>query len=252
MNVLVTGAAKGLGAYLIGRFAENPENNTIGIDIFKQEDIHPEIIECTTQYYQFDLRNYYNLPILINTILDEFGTIDLCVNNAGLKTFGDLSTLKDSIIYDTIFVNYVAPIIIIKSLLEKLKKHDAGAMIINISSNAGFRGYKKGTAYCSSKAGLNIFTEALNQELPRDGQIKVYNLCPSTIYTGELKAKYPLADPKNYILPKQIYDAIIRILENPPKTHIVPIISFRETIKYVIYDLKRHLFWLRKTLLNGK
>lgn len=248
MNVIITGAAKGLGAYLVRKFAENQENSIIGIDVLNREDLQQDLVDMINHYYQFDLRNYLEIPNLVANISNHAKRIDLWINNAGLKTFGKLNKLEESLICDTIFVNYLTPILVSKCLLEKFKKQDEGGMIINISSNAAFKGYSGGSIYCGSKAGLNITTESIFQELNEFDNIGIYNICPSTIYTGEIKRKFPKANPKNYVSEERIYHEICRIIKTPPSISIIPVFSLRQNLKHILRDLKRYSFWLTKTI----
>jgi short-subunit dehydrogenase len=238
LNIVITGAAMGLGEYLAGRLSAEENFQVIGIDRVRKDDLKPSVREFFSKYYEFDLTYTAKIPGLIDDIYRDFNEIDVFINNAGLKTFGKLSELTDETIQNTIIVNYITPAIIIKSLLNKMLKSGKG-IIINISSNAAFQGYSEGSIYCSSKSALNTFTEAINDEISQNPNIKIYTLCPSTILTKELLEKHPQVNPDKYISTGKVYKIIERLIKNGSNKKIIPIIPFRQTLKYIIQDIKK-------------
>jgi len=237
-NIVVTGVAKGLGEYIAKRLSKESDSRVIGIDRVKNDDLKPDVKDIISKYYEFDLTCSANINGLIDEIYSDINDIDVFINNAGLKTFGKLTNITDETIKNTIEVNYIAPVIIIKNLLSRMLKSGKG-IIINISSNAAFQGYSEGSIYCSSKTALNTFTDAINEEISENKRIKVYTLCPSTILTKELLEKYPEANPNKYISTERVYKKIDRLIKKGSNKKIIPIISFSQTMKYYFRNIRK-------------
>ncbi|MGD0342429.1 MAG: SDR family oxidoreductase [Bacteroidales bacterium] len=245
MNIVITGAAEGLGAFLVERFSKTRNCNVVGIDIKKFNEIDILLKPLFYKYFEYDLNKLEGIPTLIKEIISEISDIDLLINNAGLKTFGTLENLSIETIISTFQVNSLAPIIIARSLINRMNSSGM-SIIINISSNAGFKGYKYGSIYCASKAALNIFTEAISDEGRLGPDIKIYTICPSTIFTKEIAQKYPDANPNNYIQPEEIFQEIQKIIRTGSKLRIIPILSYKQILKYSIDGFRNHLTWLLK------
>ncbi len=108
--------------------------------------------------------------------LGQFGRLDVLVNNAGrlpLKAFAEM-TVAD---WDrTLAVNLRGPFLACKFFLESMRANGRGS-IINVSSNAGVKGFVLETDYCASKFGLEGFSLALALELqPYNIAVNILNL----------------------------------------------------------------------------
>ena len=102
--------------------------------------------------------------------------IDILINNAGINFPQYVSDLDDSNIQDTIQTNLISPILLIRSLVENMKKNKWGR-IINISSMFGVVARGKQVLYTASKHGLNGVTKSLALELGAHN-ILVNSVCP--------------------------------------------------------------------------
>jgi 3-oxoacyl-[acyl-carrier protein] reductase len=123
-------------------------------------------------------------------VLDqEYGRVDLLVNNAGVTRFvnpDDLEGLDDELI-DTIFrVNWRGSFATIRALQPLLKKSEDG-LVVNISSIAGTTGIGSNVAYCASKTAINTMTISLARSLSPD--IRMLAIAPGLVegeYTKKL------------------------------------------------------------------
>lgn len=236
-----------LGCYLSSRFAKLPYVSVIGIDIQPYYKLPDDLKDSLHNYYEFDLKNTSQIPELIDRIKKEIGIPDIFINNAGLKTFSSLEDLGINVIEDTMRINYLAPVIFTKSLIRYMNDKGEG-IIINISSNAAFQGYKYGSIYCSTKSALNLFAESVNDELSSTGNVRIFNICPSTIYTKEIEAANPGVNPEKYISRQRVFAEILNIIKNKPSYSIIPVISKRQKLKYIFYDIKKHIRWARTSI----
>ena len=110
--------------------------------------------------------------------------VDVLVNNAGVFESCDLMDLRYNNVSEILKVNTVAPLILTKELSALLKKSN-DAKVVNISSGMGsmeeFQ-WPENISYCVSKAGLNMVTKALSENLKSDG-IPVVSVSPGWVRT---------------------------------------------------------------------
>mgnify|MGYP000925476350 CR=1 FL=1 len=190
MNVIITGAGKGLGFELCNKF-------------LLYNDIHVVAISRNVSKLKSLACNYQNLHVLAfdlekkdyQELIDKLSSlpnnaIDILINNAGLlikKAFKDLNTEDARRMME---VNYLAPFRLIQTLLPYFA---ATAHIVNISSMGGFQGSEKfdGLAgYSASKAALACLTECLAGEMQHTN-IKTNCLCLGSVQTEMLEQAFP-------------------------------------------------------------
>ena len=145
---------------------------------------------------QLDVTKDTDINELAQHIENQYGRLDILINNAGIvkgeNLFGN-STLEIPVedIRDTFETNFIAPIKITRALLPLLKKSEAGR-IVNLSSILGSNSegsnpesviYEaKGLAYNASKAALNTFTIHLAHAV-QGTNIKVNSVHPGWVKT---------------------------------------------------------------------
>ncbi len=127
-----------------------------------------------------DVRSLESQTAAANTVLKEFGTIDIVIANAGLGHFGSVEDLSETQWKETIDTNLTGPFFTIKATLDQLKKSQG--YYISISSLAGTNFFAGGAAYNASKFGLTGFTQAVMLDLRKHG-IKVSTIMPGSVAT---------------------------------------------------------------------
>ena len=198
---LVTGAGRGLGQAAALAFARQGAQ-VIAVSRTQSElDKTAEMIKSEggrVATRTVDLLQENQVRGMVEWVLDEFGRVDVLVNNAArlpLKSFAEM-TMKN---WDrTLAVNLRAPVLTCKLFLENMKAQGRGS-IINVSSRAGVEGFEKETDYCASKFGLEGFSRALALEVQRD------NIAVNTITPGGLTG-YVLIKPTS--ITQAEYDAM--------------------------------------------
>jgi len=199
MNIIITGASKGIGFELARIFAKN-ENNTI-IAIARSESLLKELKNiCIRQDLRnklrtitFDLEKTNEIKtVLVPEIIKHMQTVDILINNAGIlinQAFEHFNTNEIKQIFD---INFFSHAQLINELLPYLKagnpKH-----VISISSMGGFQGSSKFTGlsyYSASKAALANLTECLAEEYKNDG-IKFNCLALGSVNTEMLQKAFP-------------------------------------------------------------
>ena len=190
MNIIITGAGKGIGFETVKAFCDVSNNNIIAIsrNIDQLNEIKIKGENTFLFPISYDLSNINS--DLKDEILSHFKTIDILINNAGLlinKHFEALTTSD----FDQIFnINVKSVFQIVQMLVNYFSKN---SHIINISSMGGFQGsskFKGLSLYSASKGALNILTECMAEELA-DRNIKVNSLSLGSVNTEMLQQAFP-------------------------------------------------------------
>lgn len=171
MNIIVTGASRGIGYELVRFFARNRNNHVVAISRngAALKHLAAECVksdkEAKVTPYEFDLLQFDFYPFIVQRIQTFIPTCDILINNAGKlvnKPFKDL----DQSDFDDIFnVNIKGAYFLTQAILPMMNK---GGHIINISSMGGLQGTRKFrglSAYSASKGALTVLTECLAEEL---------------------------------------------------------------------------------------
>ena len=175
MNILVTGASKGIGNVIAS------ELQSVG-EVFVTGRNEQALAACNAKGFCIcDLsKDIYNLA---NFIEDK--NIDVLVNNAGEYIYAGLETMNIADIQRLYQTNLIAPAYLISKAIPNMKRQKWGR-IINIGSISGVMGEAYASIYSSSKAGLTGLTKALALELAE------YNITVNTINPGWVETELGL------------------------------------------------------------
>jgi len=180
---------------------------------------------------------------MVARAVDEFGRLDVLVNNAGTTSFiphGDLEKVTDADWDRILSVNLKGPFQCVRAAREALER-DGGGVVVNVSSVAGTAGVGSSIPYCASKAGLNLLTVMLARVL--GPKVRVNAVAPGFI-TGRwlkgglgdqvyeamkkgLEARTPL---HRVCEPEDVRDAILALLETDLVTGQVLLVDGGMTI----------------------
>ena len=192
MNILLTGASRGIGYDTVVALAKNSANKLIALsrNKAKLEKLEKAVAPNKIQLLQLDITDFDD--IYLASALSEINSIDVLINNAGLLINKPFTALKMTDWLNMFEVNIFGAVRLIQVLLPKLKasKH---AHILNISSMGGMQGSSKFpglSAYSSSKAALINLTECLAEELKEDN-ISVNCFALGAVQTEMLDEAFP-------------------------------------------------------------
>jgi len=187
---VITGASRGIGAEICTHLAAQ---NHQAVAVARSVDPLNELADNDPDHITAiptDLTNEGDVTALVEQIKNQFGQVDILINNAGAlinKPFSELS-LDDW--RSQIESNLISAVHITKQLLPCFTN---GTHIVNISSMGGFQGSAKFpglTAYSVSKGALSILTECLAAELG-DRNIAANALCLGAVQTDMLEEAFP-------------------------------------------------------------
>lgn len=138
---------------------------------------------------------------------------DILINNAGYGVFQKIENVTAQDWSTTMNVNLNATFLLTSQLVKLMKNDQSAKHIINIGSILGQVGRPEGTAYCTSKFGIQGFSEALSKELRYD-QIKVTCVNPGSIATDFFQTS-GISSHNNMLQPNELANTIIHLLETP-------------------------------------
>jgi 3-oxoacyl-[acyl-carrier protein] reductase len=131
--------------------------------------------------FETDVRDSHSVRSLVDETVRRAGGLDILVNNAGIGWFGNVESQEDDDWRRVIDTNVTGVFNCCRAAIPHLRKR-GGGWIINVSSLAGTNAFARGASYCASKAAVDVFSEALMQEVRHDG-IRVTYIKPGSVDT---------------------------------------------------------------------
>jgi 3-oxoacyl-[acyl-carrier protein] reductase len=167
---IVTGAARGIGAAIALKFAEHGANVAFTYvsdsSAAKAKALEESLIALgvKAKAYQSNAGNFAQCEAFVNDVMQEFGTVDICVNNAGISKDNLLLRMTPEQWEEVIAVNLNSVFYMTKQVIRPMMKAKSG-VIINMSSVIGEMGNAGQGSYAASKAGVIGFTKSVAKEL---------------------------------------------------------------------------------------
>lgn len=221
MVVLVTGSSKGIGRATIKKFASEGYDVVIHYNNSEREalSLQKEIEEYNVKsmVIKCDMSVEEDIKYMFKKVIDNFGTIDVLVNNAGVAID---TTFEDKTVENfryTLSVNLIGPFVLSRLVGDTMYKNKKGT-IINISSTNGIdTTYEESLDYDASKAGLISLTHNLASHYAPF--VRVNAICPGWVNTPmnkDLDEDFKKVEESKILLnrfaePEEIADAIYNI-----------------------------------------
>ena len=193
-TVVVTGGSKGIGFGIATAFAEQGANvaiiardETSGISAALR--LSGEYgVRC--KFYKADISDMPECEAAVSGIIDEYGRIDVLVNNAGSTPYGDLLDMDEEIseYFKCIDIDLHGVVRMTYLVGRHMRDMGKGGKIINISSNLGTMVNRlvNLVPYCTAKAGVNQFTRAMAFELAKYN-IQINAIAPGYTWSEAMK-----------------------------------------------------------------
>ncbi|WP_339656301.1 3-ketoacyl-ACP reductase [Flavobacterium frigidarium] len=214
-NAIITGAGKGIGKAIALALAKE------GVNVVLVSRTADDIEKLATKIRSLrvkalaitaDVSDITSIDQAVAKAVEEFGTIDILINNAGIAAFGKFLELEPTEWERIIKVNLMGTYYATRAVLPNMIERQTGD-IINISSTAGQRGNALTSAYSASKFAVLGLTESLMQEV-RKHNIRVTALTPSTVATEMAKdLKLTDGNPDNVMQAEDVAELVIAQLK---------------------------------------
>ncbi len=167
-TALITGASRGIGRGMALKFAEQGANVafTYLSSVEKGQELEKELSSfgVKAKGYRSDAGDFKAAEELVNSVIADFGKVDVLVNNAGITRDTLLMRMSEQQWDEVINANLKSVFNLTKAITKPMLKQRKGS-IINISSVVGVRGNAGQSNYAASKAGIIGFTKSIALEL---------------------------------------------------------------------------------------
>ena len=189
-NVIITGGSRGIGKAIAEKFAQNGAN--LAITCIKMSDEALDFVKnleslgVKAKAYESDASDFESAIKLAENVFNDFGSIDVLVNNAGITKDNLLLRMSEEDFNDVMKVNMNSVFNNTKAVLRQMLKQKNGS-IINLSSVVGVKGNAGQSNYSSSKAAIIGFTKSVALELG-SRNIRCNAIAPGFIETEMTKA----------------------------------------------------------------
>jgi len=215
-TAFITGGGRGLGKATALALAK--EGVHIAISGRQEEPLQETVtalkaLGVKATYVVIDVAQQAQVNAGIEQILQEFGHIDILINNAGIAAFGTVEDMDSRQWEAIIQTNVLGVYYTAKAVVPAMKQQGFGD-IINIASTAGLKGSANSSAYSASKAAVIGFSESLMYEMRKEN-IRVTTLTPSTIATDMAMHDLKITDgnPERVLQAEDFAELIVDILK---------------------------------------
>ena len=189
-TVLITGATRGIGKGIAETFAKQGAHvaftfsSSVEAAIALEKELEANGVKA--KGYQSNAADFAAAQELAAAVLEEFGSIDVLINNAGITKDNLLMRISEEDFDKVIEINLKSVFNLTKAVIRPMMKQRSGS-IINMSSVVGVQGNAGQTNYAASKAGMLGFTKSVALELG-SRNIRCNAIAPGFIET-EMTAK---------------------------------------------------------------
>ena len=187
-NVIVTGAASGLGLELTKQLlAEGANVAAVDINEENLKKLETDLNSKNLKTYIVNMGDVESIKKFREDYKKDCHDVDIIINNAGIiQPFVKVADLNDDIINKTMNVNFFGPLNLIRLFMSDLTKDRKEQYIVNVASMGGFFPFPGQTIYGASKAALKLFTEGLYAEL-ENTNVRVMIVLPGAMDTNITK-----------------------------------------------------------------
>jgi len=184
--VMITGGSRGLGLALARRFLRRGSKVALlARDVETLERARQLLAGKGTVFVcPCDVRDPKQVQQAITDVRQEFGEIDVLVNNAGTISVGPLETMRVDDYQEALNIYFWGPFYVTQAVLPSMRQRKAGR-VVNISSIGGKIAVPHLLPYCAGKFALSGWSEGLRAEVAKD------NICVTTVYPGLMRTGSP-------------------------------------------------------------
>src|ERR687893_1548314 len=178
---VVTGASSGIGEATVMELASRGASVVAAArSVDKLEDLARRTAAYGVRIAETDVADRESVETMVEQVAQEFGRIDVLVNNAGLGLSGRVAELRAEDLRYVFEVNTIGPLNCVQAALPRMGD---GGRIINVSSVVGKRAIPKVGGDCSTKFALNALSDSLRGEVADRG-VSVTSVYPGTTRTS--------------------------------------------------------------------
>jgi short-subunit dehydrogenase len=218
-RILITGASSGIGRCLAEQAALRGAQVALAArSADKLHELAEHLIARGAKVIAApaDITSDSDRRQLLETVEDQFGGLDVLINNAGVASFGHFTSSSEEVLRQIMEVNFFAPAELMRLAVPMLVKGNKPA-IVNVASMCGRRGLPAWTEYSASKFALCGLTESLRAEFARfdiDVLLVVPGLTKSELPRHMLRNEGRMKiDFTKGMTPESVAQGVLRALE---------------------------------------
>jgi short-subunit dehydrogenase len=227
MNIVITGASKGLGKAIAEAFAKDEHEHAFFLCARKVADLETTGKDLQERFPQnkihtkaCDVSDKTSLKQFVEWINGQAAKVDILVNNAGIYLPGSAYGEDNGMLEKMMEVNLYSAYHLTRMLLPGMIK-EKGGHIFNICSIASIMAYPNGGAYSISKFALYGFSKNLREEMKPHG-IKVTHVLPGAAYTDSWSGSG--IDPKRIMEAADVAQVVYAAAQLSPQACVEEII----------------------------
>ena len=238
--VLITGGIGDIGTAMAKALSPKYEH-VLALDINSEPDVG-EWLESLQQngfenigYRKMDVRSFDECKQVIQAIANDFGHIDVLINNAGITRDAVFHKMTEQQWQDVLRVNLDGMFNVTRHVVEYMRAQESGR-IVNISSVNAQKGQFSQANYAASKSGIYGFTKSLAQELmPKN--ITVNSLSPGYVNTHLMKDIRP--------------DILEKIIEQIPAKRLAQPEEIAWAVEFLISEKSQYITGANLSINGG-
>ncbi|GCE09312.1 SDR family NAD(P)-dependent oxidoreductase [Dictyobacter aurantiacus] len=200
--VIITGASSGIGLATARLFAQ--EGAKVALAARSADTLHTIVNELHEQHREAlavptDMSKKDEIESLVNRVFQQYGRIDILINNAGQAVRGHVADVDIDQFRQIFELNVIGPVEAMQAIVPKMRQN-GGGLIINVSSTAAHMHLPVIGAYAATKAALNMISDTAREELASEN-IRITTMFPHVTATNF--GKNSMATPKtNHLRPQ--------------------------------------------------
>lgn len=218
-TAVVTGGTRGIGRAIAERLLR--EGASVAICGRNSDSVSRAVAGLkplgTVFGHPADITRLEEVREFFQAVDHELQHLDILVNNAGQGTFRKVGEMTPEEWHRNIDLNLNGAFYCAHEALARFR--GAGGFIVNISSLAAKNAFTGGAAYNASKAGLNLFSEAMMLDHRYD-RVRVCSIMPGSVATGFSGERASSDDSDWKIAPEDVAETVVTVLRMPERTTI--------------------------------
>ena len=183
--VIITGASVGIGLATARLFAQ--EGAKVALAARSADALHTIVNELHEQHREAiavptDMRNKDAIEAMVDSVFQQYGRIDILINNAGQAVRGNIADVDIDQFRQIFELNVLGPVEAMQAIIPKMRQN-GGGLIINVSSDVTNMHLPVIGAYASTKAALNMISNTAREELAAEN-IRITTMFPRQTATN--------------------------------------------------------------------
>ena len=219
--VLVTGAGTGIGSAIASHFGrQGAMVHLAARDQSRCQAIADSIAGQggSAVAHSLDITDSHAVDRLIQSIVSEYGRLDVLVANAGVAASKPFEQTDDDLLESILKVNVSGTFACCRAAYAHMKQEGRGS-IITIGSVVSHKGYPCQSAYTASKHAIRGFTKSLCAEA-QEFNVRVACVMPGGVATEMVQATRPDLDLEQMIMPSDVAEAVGYLVDLPQRVAV--------------------------------